>query len=94
MQGNEKVHNLSAHVLNGERLVDVLAAGDGESPAVAVVVPRQLDRHVLRGHGDDCGRLDVAHPMFRLSAFALKKSTQKVSKSNRYVFVRPVVFSL
>ena len=63
MQDNKRVHNLSAYVLNGERLVDVLAAGDGESPAVAVVVPRQLDRHVLRGHGDDCGRLDVAHPM-------------------------------
>ena len=92
MQDNKQVHNLSAYVLNGERLVDVLAAGDGESPAVAVVVPRQLDRHVLRGHGDDCGRLDVAHPMFRLSALALK-STQKVSKSNRNVFVRPVVLS-
>ena len=82
---------LSAHVLNGERLVDVLAASDGESPAVAMVLPRQLDRHVLRGHGER-GRRDVTRPM-SCSALALQlgqkvsKSHEELSKYNRYIFV-------
>ena len=44
------IYSSCTHVLDGEGLVDVLAAGDGEPPAVAVVVARQLDRHVLRRH--------------------------------------------
>ena len=69
------------HILNGERLVDVLAAGDGEPPAVAVVVPRQLDRHVLRRHGEDGESAEVVLPPAQrvLQISPWLQSTQKVS---------------